>query len=147
MARLTLHPIARDGAVPDFDARLSPQAAEVCTTFIAMYAKTGHAPPWVGYLVSHAGLCIGTCAFTSAPKEARVEIAYFTFPDFEGRGYAIEMAQQLVALAAETDPAVRVFAHTRPLENASTTILRKSGFVLKGPIDHPEDGTIWLWEL
>jgi ribosomal-protein-alanine N-acetyltransferase len=153
MARLTLHPIARDGAVPDFGARLPPQAEEVCATFIALYAKSSHEPPWIGYLVAHAGVCIGTCAFTSAPKpaappeRARVEIAYFTFSDFEGRGYATEMAQQLIALAAKTDPDVLLFAHTLPQENASTRILRKVTFTLRGPIDHPEDGTMWLWEL
>jgi hypothetical protein len=55
------------------------------------------------------------------------------------------MAQQLVALAAETDPAVLVFAHTLPQENASTAILRKLRFTLKGAIEHPEDGVIWEW--
>jgi hypothetical protein len=40
-----------------------------------------------------------------------------------------------------------VFAQTLPEENASTAILKKLGFTLVGSVQHPDDGTVWEWEL
>lgn len=45
------------------------------------------------------GVAVGTCGFKSSPDQGRVEIAYFTFPDFEGRGLATAMAGELLAIA------------------------------------------------
>jgi RimJ/RimL family protein N-acetyltransferase len=75
----------------------------------------------------------------------RAEIAYFTFPDFEGRGLATQMARHLVDIALVTSPRITVAAQTLPQENASTTTLRKLGFVFKETLIHPEDGQVWEW--
>jgi hypothetical protein len=51
----------------------------------------------------------------------------------------------LTSLAVENAPRVVVTAHTLPEENASTRILRKTGFLFAGPRIHEEDGKIWVW--
>ena len=88
---------------------------------------------------------VGACGFTSPPAGGVVEIAYFTYPDFEGRGIATRMAKRLISIAQECDPSVRVIAHTLTEENASSHILKKLGFAFTGTVDHPEDGKIWEW--
>ena len=110
-----------------------------------MYERRGFVEPWIGYLGIEGGRCVGACAFTSSPVGEFVEIAYFTFPDFEKRGIATHMAQLLISIAQECDQSVKIIAHTLTEENASTHILRKLGFVFAGAIDHPEDGNIWEW--
>lgn len=74
-----------------------------------------------------------------------MEIAYFTFPEFEGRGFATEMAKQLLQIAATADSTVQVYAQTLPVNSASTKILEKLGFTLSGSINHSEDGIVWEW--
>ena len=113
----------------------------------ALYAARGFQPPFIGYLAILAGRAVGTCAFPAPPRGGRVEIAYFTFAGAEGQGIATEMARQLVALARAAQPAVTVFAQTRPGPGASATILARIGFVCAGVVDHPEDGPVWEWRL
>jgi RimJ/RimL family protein N-acetyltransferase len=92
-------------------------------------------------------IIIGTCSFTAAPdSEGVVEIAYFTFPPFEGRGYASAMAAGLVELAEGVATIRRVRAHTLPERNASTRILEKLGFERIGESVDPEAGQVWRWE-
>lgn len=106
--------------------------------------------PWDGYLTvdSDTRAVIGACGFKGAPSpDGDVEIAYFTFPDFERRGYATTMARELIALAWR-DPAVRrVLAHTLPEPNASTRVLQKVAMRFAGEVFDPEDGRVWRWEL
>jgi [ribosomal protein S5]-alanine N-acetyltransferase len=106
------------------------------------------APPWSGYLAADGRAVIGTCAFKGPPDaEGAVEIAYFTFPPYEGRGYATAMAQALLEIALES-PEVRLLrAHTLPEPNASTRVLEKLGLRHLGAVEDPEDGTVWRWEL
>ena len=92
-------------------------------------------------------VALKACAFTAAPVAGRVEIAYFTFPSFEGRGVATEMATQLISIARMTQPAIEVFAQTLPERNASNSILKKLGFELFGQANHPEEGPVWEWRL
>jgi ribosomal-protein-alanine N-acetyltransferase len=58
---------------------------------------------WSGYFVIDEDTreVIGSCAFKSPPTaEGVVEIAYFTYPGFEGRGYATAMATKLIGSRA-----------------------------------------------
>lgn len=91
---------------------------------------------------------VGTCAFKGPPDgEGAVEIAYYTFPPFERRGYAGAMARELAA-RAQTDAKVRiVFAHTLPEPNASTRLLERSGFRFSGEVMDPQDGRVWRWAI
>jgi RimJ/RimL family protein N-acetyltransferase len=91
---------------------------------------------------------VGSCAYKAAPDAGRtVEIAYYTFPPFEGRGYATAMASALVARAQESGIVDRILAHTLPERNASACILERSGFRFEGEVHDPEDGPVWRWSL
>jgi RimJ/RimL family protein N-acetyltransferase len=140
-----LIPIPRDGNVIVSGITLPEVATAVVASTVQLYARRGFAEPWVGYLAVEAGKCVGGCGFTSPPAEGVVEIAYFTFPDFERRGIATRMAQGLIAIAQQCDRSVRLIAHTLTEENTSNHILKKLGFAFAGTVDHPEDGKIWEW--
>ncbi|MDX6498471.1 MAG: [ribosomal protein S5]-alanine N-acetyltransferase [Blastocatellia bacterium] len=122
-------------------------AAEVVQAMTQLYRAVGYEPPWIGYLAIEDGECVGTCGFKSPPQNNRVEIAYFTFPGHESRGVATRMAAELIHLAANTMPAPIVAAQTLPEDNASTSILKKLGFRLICTLEHPEDGSVWEWQL
>ena len=114
----------------------------------SLYDRVPRAMPWTGYLAVGIGdVVIGTCGFTGAPtSEGVVEIAYFTFPPFEHRGYGTAMAAALIEIASKSGLVSSVIAHTLPEANASTRILQRVGMVCAGEIVHPEDGRIWRWE-
>lgn len=139
--------IDEHGVPEGFAQTLSDAARGACMASASLYRTAGFEPPWVCYLCLIDGQCVGTCAFKSAPRNQQVEIAYFTFPEFEGHGHATAMARKLVEIAREHEPAVVVVALTLPEENASTKVLRKLGFRLVGRVRHPEDGEVWEWEL
>jgi len=139
--------IGQDGAV-DFDAsRADGVVREVINAHAALYRDVGFVPPWIGYLARERGQFVGVSGFKAPAKNGSVEIAYFTFPGHEGRGVASKMARHLIALARETDPAIRITAMTTPQVNASTMILRKLGFTCHGEVQDPHDGKVWSWEL
>jgi ribosomal-protein-alanine N-acetyltransferase len=142
---MNLIPIPRDGNLSLAGIALPEVASSVLAATVQVYERGGYVEPWLGYLAIDGEQCVGCCGFTSPPTNHQVEIAYFTFPDFERRGVATRMAQHLISIAHECDPAVAVIAHTRTEENASNHILKKLGFSLSGTIDHPEDGKIWKW--
>jgi ribosomal-protein-alanine N-acetyltransferase len=105
-------------------------------------------PEWFGYLVidgESQQLC-GVCTFKGPEVEGAVEISYYTFPGYEGRGIATEMARFLVERAKSLRDVTKVIAHTLPERNASARILEKIGMRFAG--DDEEDGErVWRWEL
>ncbi len=116
---------------------------------LALLQRTGASLPWSCYLAVDRtlGIIVGTCGYVAPPDtDGMVEIAYFTFPAHEGRGYATSMSQGLVdrALAAPVVHCIR--AHTLPERNASTRILEKLGFVKSGDAVDPDAGPVWRWE-
>jgi ribosomal-protein-alanine N-acetyltransferase len=116
----------------------------------AMLVRAPRPAPWGGYLALEpdSGAVVGTCGFKDGPApDGTVEIAYFTFPGFEARGYATEMARRLVAIARGAPKPPRVVAHTRPELGASARILEKLGLRCLGEVVDPEDGLVWRWEL
>ena len=84
--------IPRDGNVSLSGITLPEVATAVIAATVQLYARQGHVEPWVGYLAVEGGNCVGGCGFTSPPAAGVVEIAYFTYPDFERRGIATRMA-------------------------------------------------------
>jgi RimJ/RimL family protein N-acetyltransferase len=115
-----------------------------------MLRVSGAIAPWCGYLAINDAthMFIGTCGFKGEPSPSGVvEIAYFTFPDNERRGYATEMARALTDIARGIGGVRTVIAHTRPEKGASTRVLEKVGMVLQGEVIDPEDGHVWRWEL
>jgi len=101
----------------------------------------------MGYLVLEKETIIGTCAFRSPPQNGEVEIAYFTFPEFEGRGFGTEMARQLIQIVKNMKPETRIFAFTLPEKNASNRILQKLGFCFAGETRDEDQLVVWRWEL
>lgn len=145
--KLRLIEIGADGAPARCPGAIPPAGRDVLEGTANLYEATGFHPPWIGYLADRDGDVVGACAFKSPPQDGRVEIAYMTFPEYEGRGIAAEMARQLVQVARGADPALTVIAQTLPHESASTAILRKQGFTFETEVQHPDDGLIWQWIL
>jgi ribosomal-protein-alanine N-acetyltransferase len=110
-----------------------------------LYRRVGFVEPWVSYIAVNSGQAVGGGAFVGSPRENRVEIAYFTLPEFEGRSYATQTATELIAIARGTIPSIVITALTLPEQNASTTILRRLGFSLFGDARDPDAGDVWEW--
>jgi ribosomal-protein-alanine N-acetyltransferase len=112
-------------------------------------SRNGAPPEWGGYLAidTEKERVIGTCAFKGSPIDGVVEIAYFTFPPFERKGYGTAMAAELVRLCRPTPAVRRIIAHTLPEKNPSTAILEKNGFTKIAEISEVDDGPLWRWEL
>lgn len=128
-------------------ANLPECAVDVLKMTAQTYENHGFAPPWIGYLGVKDGVCVGACGFKTAPQNGAVEIAYYTFPQHEGRGIATRMAKHLIDIARVENPSITVAAQTLPVENASNHILRKLGFAFDGELMHAEDGKVWQWTL
>ena len=105
--------------------------------------------PWGSYLAIDPASrrVVGTCSFKGPPDaDGGVEIAYFTFPDNEGRGIGTAMARALVEIASRHESVSRLVAHTLPARNASVRILERLGFSHTADIVDPDDGPVWRWE-
>ena len=115
----------------------------------SLVQQHGLTAPWGGYLAVDppTRVVVGTCAF-KGPPDARgeVEVAYFTFPAHEGRGYATAMATALRDRATASPGVQTVRAHTLRERNASVRVLEKLGFRWGGDVQDPEDGPVWRWE-
>lgn len=131
-----------------FDSQIKNTALyhSVCTATLELYVDGTPEPPWLGYLADIDGVLVGTCAFRSPPSAIGVEIAYFTFPEHEGKGYATKMVRQLLAIAREQGIS-DVFALTLPEINASNHILGKLGFARDGIAYDNDAGEVWRWRL
>ena len=121
-------------------------ARDILVQTLDLLTRDPRPQPWGAYLAWAGAEAIGTCAFKAAPDpQGRVELAYMTFPAFEGRGVATAMAAALVDIAAGAGAAVAV-AHTLREENASNRALKRIGFAFMGVVEDPEDGPVWRWE-
>lgn len=137
------------GLNPSNLAPLSPLLVQISKAYADLYPSTRAVAPWLGYLAvsSDTGEIVGSCGFKANPQAGNVEIAYVTFPEYEGRGWGGRMASALVNLALSRDEVAVVRAHTLREDNASTHILRRLGFALQGTVIDPEDGAVWRWHL
>lgn len=148
MEQLKLVQIDRFGIPTEPIGPLPELASRVCQSTQSLYNASGtFIPPWIGYLTLFEGNIIGTCAFKTPPCNGKVEIAYFTFSEFEGRGFATRMACELIAIARKAQPGIVIRAQTLPELNASNSILRKLGFKLVGTAIDDEAGEVWEWQL
>jgi len=143
---MRLIPIQRGGKLEQDAGQLPSEAHGVLQATSQLYEAVGFQPPWICYMALTNDKLVGTCGFKSAPLNGRVEIAYFTFPEFEGKGVATQMARQLFSIARDAQPDIVVAAQTLPGRNASHRVLEKLGFTCKGPLQHPEDGTVLEWQ-
>lgn len=133
------------GLAPAFGGDEGP-AREILGQTIALLSRDPRPDPWGSYVVELDGQAVGVAAFKSAPgASGEVEIAYMTFPAFEGRGHARATIAILVDIAIGAG--ARPIALTLPEENASNNALRRNGFGFAGEVIDPEDGPVWRWEL
>jgi RimJ/RimL family protein N-acetyltransferase len=133
------------------EAMSAADRAEVSPDWLARVKGSTSADPWThGFAVVQraSGTVVGMCAYKGPPgKDGAVEIAYGINPEYQGRGYATEVARALVVFAFDSGQVRLVCAHTRPEGNASTHVLTKCGFEFIGEVMDPEDGLVWRWEL
>lgn len=124
---------------------------EVSAEFLERLNGPAAADPWKdGFAVVHIedNTVIGFCSFTGPPgADEMVEIAYGVAPGYQNRGHATEAARELIAFATASGRVRTIYAHTLPQDSASTRVLTKCGFTLRGQVAHPEDGPVWRWEL
>ena len=147
---LRLVPQTRDHVRAWLDKLQPHEKTQLSRAWLALLDGSSPPDPWVhGFVLLHrrTDSSIGRCGFKGPPgKDGAVEIAYVISPEHEGRGYATEAANALVAYAFG-HPRVRVVrAHTLPETNASTRVLTKCGFSCVGEVLDPEDGRVWRWE-
>lgn len=113
-------------------------------------AQRQDADPWGPHLFldDELGL-VGFGGFKGAPQDHHVEIGYAIAPAIQGKGLATEAVELMVDKAKSAGVLV-VVAHTLPEENASVSVLRKTGFELVGAGPDPDgvvNGEVWRWEL
>ena len=146
-ADIALFAIGRRGSLPRDIGPLPDEAAEALAAMSGLYEVSGFTKPWIGYVAVAETVPVGICGFKSPPENGRVEIAYFTFPKFEGRGVATLMAAKLAVLASTADPDVVIAAQTLPTRGPSHRILEKLGFRHVETVDHADDGSVFEWHL
>jgi len=129
---------------------MSPsERAQLSADWLARFHASTAADPWVhGFRLVHrdSGAVVGTCSFKGPPAAGVVEIAYGVSPDQQGKGYATEAAQALVAYAFSFGEVRVLRAHTLPDATASTRVLAKCGFRHVGDVIDPEDGLVCRFE-
>lgn len=111
------------------------------------YPIIGFNLPWVGYFIYKDGKIVGSCGFTGKPTNGQVEIAYWTFKEFENKGIASFACQELIKIAKKENEKIKIIAKTAPEHNASTKILEKSNFIYSEMVQDEEIGDAWLWKL
>ena len=101
--------------------------------------------PWGTHLfLDDDGALVGFGGFKGEPRDGEVELGYAVAPGRQGRGIATAVVEELVSRARTAGVNI-VSAHTLAEENASTAVLRKSGFARTGQRREP-DGDVWRWE-
>lgn len=123
----------------------SPDCQMLLGMYEDFYPIKGFNLPWVGYFVIKDDIIVGSCGFVGQPSDGKVELAYWTFKEFEGQGIASFACQELKKIAAQHDPSLTIIAKTAPEKNASTKILEKNDFVFTEIVQDEEIGEAWLW--
>src|ERR1051325_5278893 len=120
---------------------------EVSPEFVDRLKRLAPADPWKdGFAVLHKKdkAIIGLGGFAGPPDaDGTVEIAYGIAPGYQSRGYAGEVAEELIAYAFASGRVRKVCAHTLPRDNPSTRVLTKCGFGFVGEVEQGEDGIVW----
>lgn len=143
---MTLLPIELDVSLNNIFSE-NPECTGILSVYPDYYYRVGFNKPWIGYFASIDGVgLIGCGGYKGQPQEGKVEIAYGTFKNFEGKGIGTEICRQLVLLSLQTDPSIRITARTLMETNGSTTVLARNGFKCLGIVFDKEDGDVWEWE-
>ena len=100
------------------------QAAPACGGWFSWYALARQE--------DGAAVLVASGGFIGPPLDGEVAVGYAVLPQFEGRGYASEMAGALVEWALAQPRVERVIAETEWANPASVRVLSKLGFVPSG---------------
>ena len=139
--KLALRPCAGEPELSD------PEVAGQFAAQMAALAAEAQTPPWCGYIGWSDDRPLGFGGFVGTPDAAGVvEIGYLTFPATEGQGVATAVAGEMIGIARR-EGLTAVIAHTLPEENASTGVLRRSGFRRDGSAIDPDEGEVWRWRI
>jgi RimJ/RimL family protein N-acetyltransferase len=126
------------------------QMLEASEDFKARVQAAKAGDPWLfGFAVIHRieNVLIGTGGFPGPPSDGVAEIAYGIAPNYQGKGYATEVASALIDFASRDSRVRTLRAHTLAESNASTRVLEKCGFKKVGDSIDPENNlTVWRWE-
>jgi [ribosomal protein S5]-alanine N-acetyltransferase len=79
---------------------------------------------------------IGGGGFLGPPQDGQVGIGYSVLPQFQGKGYATEIAGALVQWAQQ-QAVIRIVAETEWANPASVCVLGRLGFAETGPGSEP----------
>lgn len=145
--RIQITPIEADATPRGYGGDVDTFLRGVLDATAEHYGRIGFHDPWISYLAVDGQTPVGVCSFKSTPVDGRVEIAYFTFPSFEGRGVATMMAAALADIGLAAAEVQIVAAQTLPERSASHRVLEKLNFERIGELEHPEDGTVLEWQL
>ncbi len=126
-------------------AYASADCQRLITIYDDFYPKIGFNVPWVGYFIIRQDQIVGSCGFVGQPANGNIELAYWTFKEFEGQGIASFACNKLIVIAYEADPTLTITAKTAPEKNASTKILKNNGFIFSEIVQDEEIGDAWLW--
>lgn len=147
--QVQLIPIDKQGRPQDVAGRLDMHVKQICKATEELYRRNGFVKPWISYLAVHDRRLVGACAFKSPPNKddenATIEIGYLTFPKFEGQGIATEMVRELLQIAQAKDASLTIVAQTETEENASTAVLKKTGFQFIGEQRDADGDPVWQW--
>jgi [ribosomal protein S5]-alanine N-acetyltransferase len=141
----SLVPCGVDGHPASPVASVAEPIAATYAATAALYKRAGFIAPWISYIAVDYDCAVGGGAFVAPPRDGRVEIAYFTLKELEGRGYGTRTAAELLGIAHQFDPSLTVTALTLRANNASTKILRRLGFKLFGDAMDLDAGAVWEW--
>lgn len=121
--------------------------ADALSFFLELIERNPGWEGWLGWYAVVDGTLVGSVGFKGPPdEEATVEIGYSVLPQFQGMGYATEMAIELIARAAATGQVRRVVAQTTGANAKSRRVLAKLGFAPVGPGSDP-DSTLFVLSL
>lgn len=144
---MVLLPIDKDQA-QNARFQADPECVAILNIYPGFYERVGYHKPWIGYFATLDGdEIVGCGGYKGQPKEGAVEIAYGTFKKFEGQGVGTAICRQLVQMAVQTNPALRITARTLLDNWASHVILKRNGFVCAGTVWDDEDGEVLEWVL
>lgn len=116
-------------------------------SFLLRFARSRAPHEWGPHLVfDDDGALVGNGGWKGAPRDGTAELGYAVAPARQGQGIATELVRWLVARAREAGLRL-VVAHTLAEVSASTSVLRKCGFVRVAEVLDPDDGPLWRWEL
>ncbi len=142
---MKLYKILKDGTCEADVYYESETLEKILETYRCMYKAVGYEEPWVAYVAFHGYDVAGTCAFRSRPQQGSVEIAYYTFPPYQGRGIGSRMVTALMEIARGEDPSIIIVVRVVGGDTPANSILKKFGFKLV-TTETASDGEAEIWE-